>query len=301
MSSTISYPMSTKTHTRFIIGLIFYVFFSSAWALAQTPKQQAGQLKLIALSPHLVELLYELGAQEHIIATTTSSDYPDDARHILTVGDHSRLQIEKIIQLQPDIILAWKSGNPLDDLSRLESYGLRVEYFDPKVLSDVAADIRRLGELVEKSPLAEILANQFLQRLTQITSRYSKRQAVSVFFEIWPSPLQTVSGGSWPQQQLQACGADNIIQNSTEDYPSISIEQVLTNQPQVIIQPRSERAPASAIFDWTTYPFIPAVKHHFILHPNADKMYRMTRRVLDEIDSLCQSIDQARQFYLSSK
>jgi vitamin B12 transport system substrate-binding protein len=258
---------------------------------------QKHEMRIIALAPHLVELLYDLGAENQIIATSTFADYPASAKQILRVGDHSRLQIEKIIQLKPDLIIAWKSGNPLDDLARLESYGIRVEYSDPKVLDDVAHDLRWLGELVGRQNKAESLATDYENHLNRIRDTFSGLSQITTFFEIWPSPLQSVSGQSWPQQQLEVCGAANIIQNKHENYPSISLEQVLTNLPQIIIQPRSIVSPNSAFFDWQAYSFIPAVKHQFILHPDADKMYRMTRRVADEIESMCYQIHKARNFY----
>ena len=83
--------------------------------------------RIIALAPHIVESLYAIGAGEQIIGTTAHADYPKAAEDILRVGNYARLQIEKIIQLKPDVIIAWKTGNPSDDLARLEKYDLKVE------------------------------------------------------------------------------------------------------------------------------------------------------------------------------
>jgi vitamin B12 transport system substrate-binding protein len=73
------------------------------------------KLRIIALAPHIVESLYAIGAGDQIIGTTTHADYPKSAEDILRVGNYARLQIEKIIQLKPDVIIAWKTGNPTDD------------------------------------------------------------------------------------------------------------------------------------------------------------------------------------------
>ena len=76
--------------------------------------------RIIALAPHIVESLYAIGAGQQIIGTTSHADYPKGAEDILQIGNYARLQIEKIIQLKPDVIIAWKTGNPTDDLARLE-------------------------------------------------------------------------------------------------------------------------------------------------------------------------------------
>ena len=260
-----------------------------------------GKLKIIALAPHIVELLYDIEAKDQIIATSTFADYPREAKNIPRVGDHSRLQIEKIIQLQPDIILAWQGGSPADDLERLKAYGLRIEYSAPKQLVDVAADLRWLGKLVDKQTKANQLAEDYLARLKSVETRYAQKQKISTFFEVWSSPLQTVSANAWPNQQLALCGAQNIFADLPQDYPSVSLEQVLTNKPKIIIQPRTKAGTHHTGFAWSKYGFIPAVEHEFLLHPDSDKVYRMTRRMIDELESLCAQIDVARKYYDHSK
>ncbi|WJG09007.1 cobalamin-binding protein [Aliiglaciecola sp. LCG003] len=278
-----------------LLGLLISVSFASQVESQSSLQKQ--NLKIIALAPHIVELLFDIGAEKQIIATSSYADYPVDAKSLLQVGDHSRLQIEKIVQLQPDVIIAWKSGNPLADLDRLQQYGLKVVYSNPIQLADVAKELVWLGELTGREEAANFLAQEYKFRLQRLTQRYQHRPEVTVFYEIWSNPLQTIAGKAWPQQQLDICAANNIFSNIDEDYPSVSLEQVLTLKPQVIIQPRS---PQNLIFhdlDWQKYSFVPAVENNFIFHPNADKVYRMTLRVLDEVASLCNEIDQARQHY----
>lgn len=267
----------------------------------QATPSDSHKLRIIALAPHLVELLYELDAQNQIIATSTFSDYPEAAKTIPRVGDHSRLQIEKIIQLQPDLILAWQGGSPADDLDRLKAYGLKIAYSNPKQLEDVAFELRWLGKLLGKQALGNKLADDYLARLTALQNRYAQKQKVSAFFEVWSTPLQTVSGNAWPNQQMSVCGAQNIFPDLPQDYPSISIEQVLTNMPSIIIQPKSKSRIQHTGYDWNKYDFIPAVKNKFVIHPDSDKVYRMTRRMLDELEILCAKIDKTREAYSQSK
>jgi vitamin B12 transport system substrate-binding protein len=254
-------------------------------------------LRFVVLAPHLVESMYAIGAGEQIIATTNHADYPAAAKSIPTVGNYARLQIEKILQLRPDIVVAWRTGNPAEDLIRLEKYQLNVVYTQPKKLRDVAAEIRLLGQLTGREEKAEVLANNYLTRLEALASRYQEKTPISVFYELWARPLRTVAGESWLQQQIAVCGGQNIYAHMADDYPQVSLEQVLELRPQVIIQPSKHGQTQPDELNWQTWPQLPAVKNDFILHPNADKVHRMTVRMLDEVALLCAEMDQARQFY----
>jgi len=109
--------------------------------------------------------------------------------------------------------------------------------------------------------------------------------------------LRTVANKAWPQQQIALCGASNPFANAQDDYPSIGLEQVLVTLPQAVVQPSQDSADSPDGLNWPQWPHIPAVKNHFIFHPNAAKVHRMTTRMLDEVVILCEQIDTARQFY----
>ncbi|GAB2685854.1 cobalamin-binding protein [Aliiglaciecola aliphaticivorans] len=260
----------------------------------QTDKQK---LKIIALAPHIVELLFDIGAGEQIIATGSYADYPEQAKTLPRVGDHSRLQIEKILQLNPDLVVAWKSGNPLEDLARLEQFGILVVYSDPKKLEDIAQELLLFGDLTGRHPLAQHRADTYLAQLTNLRHQFANQTPVDVFFEIWPAPLQTIAGNAWPQQHLDICGAKNIFAGLDNDYPSVSLEQVISKSPQAIIQPKSTKQLASRLYDWQKFTFLPAVQHNLIFQPDADKLFRMTTRVLSEVQTLCEQIQRARHVY----
>ena len=260
-------------------------------------EKQKQKLRIIALAPHLVESLYAIGAGEQIIATTAHADYPVEAKDLMIVGNYSRLQIEKIIQLKPDVIIAWKTGNPIDDLARLEKYQLKVIYSNPKTLEDVAAELLMLGEITGRTEQASKLAQQYLAKLAAIKKRYASQEKIKVFYELWSRPIRTVAQKAWPQQQITLCGGVNPFGNAKDDYPSVGLEQVLVTLPQVVIQPSKSTSGDPDSLNWQQWPHIPAAKNGFIFHPNSDKVHRMTTRMLDEVVVMCEQINVAREFY----
>ncbi len=253
--------------------------------------------RIIALAPHIVESLYAIGAGEQIIGTTAHADYPKAAENILRVGSYARLQIERIIQLKPDVIIAWKTGNPMDDLARLEKYQFKVVYSHPQTLEDVANELIMLGKITGREVVANSVAKKYLLNLQKIKQKYATQNKVRVFYELWSRPLRTVANKAWPQQQIELCGASNPFADAQDDYPSVGLEQVLVTLPQVVIQPGQHSADSPDGLNWPQWQHIPAVKNNFIFHPNADKAHRMTILMLDEVVVLSAQIDAARQFY----
>jgi vitamin B12 transport system substrate-binding protein len=283
-------------------GLLSFLYLHPSLSVAKEDSNNSLQKrKIIALAPHIVESLYAIGAGEQIIGTTAHADYPADAKNILRVGNYARLQIEKIIQLKPDVIIAWKTGNPTDDLARLKKYQLKVIYSHPQTLEDVANELIMLGKITGREVAANIIAAKYMKKLQKIQQTYANQSKVSVFYELWSRPLRTVANQAWPQQQIQLCGATNPFANAIDDYPSIGLEQVLVSLPQVVIQPSQPNTDSPDGLNWPQWQHIPAVKNNFIFYPNADKLHRMTTRMLDEVVILCEQIDTARQFYQTNK
>jgi len=250
---------------------------------------------IIALAPHIVEMLYAVGAGQQIIGTTDFADYPEQAKTIPRIGNYAKLQIERVIELQPDLIIAWQSGNPSDDLTRLAQLGFNIVYSEPKTFEDIAKEIRLFGKLSGNQAHALQLSKEFLTELKAIKNTYQNKKSITVFYELWSRPLTTVAKGSWPQQHLNICKASNPFEQVSSPYPQVNIEQVLQTPVDLIIQPMSVNQTAKEGFNWQDWPVIPAVKNKRIIQPDADALHRMTPRSLEELTKLCSAIDHVRQ------
>ena len=251
--------------------------------------------RIIALAPHIVEILYDIGAGDQIIGTTDFADYPEQAKLIPRIGNHAKLQIERVIELQPDLIIAWRSGNPSDDLNRLSQLGFTIVYSEPKTFDDIANEILQFGQLSGHYQQAKELSKTMLSTLAQLKKSYQNKVKITVFYELWSRPLTTIAKGSWPQQHLNICQANNPFEQVATPYPQINIEQVLQTPVDLIIQPMSINHMAKEGFNWQDWPIIPAVTKGQIIQPNSDALHRMTPRSLKELTKLCLAIDHARQ------
>jgi len=253
--------------------------------------------RIIALAPHIVEMLFDIGAGAQIIATTEHADFPAAANKIPKIGSSLRIQLERVIELQPDLVIAWKSGNPSDDLARIKQLGFNVVYSQPDTFLDVAKELRLFGQLSGHSEQAEHVASKFLTDLASIKKQYGQKQLLTGFYEVWSRPLTTIAKGSWPQQFLEVCSIHNPFQHAKAGYPQVNIEQVLQTNVDIIIQPFAKKQIDENGFNWQQWPILPAVKHQQMIRLDADVVHRMTTRSLHALSDLCQQAEQSRLYY----
>lgn len=249
--------------------------------------------RIIALAPHITEMLFAVGAGEQVVATSDYSDYPVAAQALPRIASYANINLEALLALKPDLVIAWRSGNPTADLARLEQLGIKVAFSDPKTLDDIGDELRLIGHLSGYPLQGERQALQFEQHLTQLRQQYQHKKPVTAFFAMGLAPLTTVANQAWPQQILQLCAVDNPFVSVKGDYPQVGIEHVFLAQPEVIILPVQENEKADFSY-WQQFKALPAVKHAKYLSVNADYLYRTTPRTLIGITQLCQGIDAYR-------
>lgn len=248
----------------------------------------------MALAPHIVENLYSIGAGEQIVGTVEYADFPASANDIPRIGSHQGIQIERLLALKPDLVLAWKSGSKADDLAQLERLGVNVLYSDTKEVEKVADELRRLGALTGREKAANETALQFQRKLSAIKAKYQGKQDIAVFYQLWPEPMMTVGKNTWLNQLIEICHGSNVFSDNQTDYPLISIENVVVAKPEVIIIPDEKSDTPQPVVDWRQWPEVPAVKHNQFIHVNADLLHRFTFRMLDGLDNMCNKIAHSR-------
>ena len=160
-----------------VIGLFFNTSLSA--------KEDKGAKRIIALAPHIVEMLFAIGAGDRIVATVEYADFPQAANKIPRIGSYYGIQIEKVVALKPDLIIGWNGGAEIGDLKKLESLGVNITYTQPKNMAQVSRDIIKLGELTGLTQQAETVANNIKNKHTEIKNRYQNKPKVKVFYQIW--------------------------------------------------------------------------------------------------------------------
>jgi iron complex transport system substrate-binding protein len=265
-----------------------------ACALAATAPAvgAATQPRVVSLAPNLTELAYAAGAGSTLVGTVEYSDYPDAARQLPRVGDAWRVDPERVLELRPDLVLAWPSGTPVDTVSRLESLGLRVVSIPTFRLEDVSTALRTIGRIAGTSAIADASAAAFDARIRRLRAAHAGAPTVSVFIEIDDEPLYTVNGRHIISEVVQLCGGRNVFAELPQLAPPVSLEAVLARDPQVILSTDDTIADPQAL--WRRWPRIAAVRDGSIYSMSSDTLTRATPRLADGAREVCAALDEAR-------
>lgn len=250
--------------------------------------------RIISLSPHVTELLYAAGAGNHIVGVAEFSDFPEPAKNLPRIGAHNAFDLEAILALKPDLVIAWESATPKALLARLQGLSIAVFYSEPRLLEDVASNLQRLGRLAGTEVIANRASAAFRQQLAGLRAQYGNHEPVSVFYQIWHQPLMTINGEHIISQVIELCGGRNVFHDLPVLAPRISLESVLIKDPEVIVAGSSADHHADWKAEWSRWPQLQAVQkgHLFYIHP--DILQRNTPRILQGADLLCRQLAQVR-------
>ncbi len=246
--------------------------------------------RIVSLAPNLTELLFEAGAGDRLIGAVAYSDFPDAAQRVPRIGEASRLNIEQILALKPDLVVAWKTGNNREDYEKLERLGLKVYVLEPERIARIPNIIEDLGRLTGTEEAADAAADAFRVKYADLQRRYAGRTPVRVFYQIWERPLMTINGAHFISDVLRQCGGENVFASLPLLAPTVDIEAVIASDPQAILINASAGDPDN----WRRWPTVTAARLGNIFTIHDDLISRPTSRLLDGMEQLCDILNTAR-------
>ena len=249
--------------------------------------------RIVALAPHLAEIAFAAGAGARLVGVARFSDFPAKARDIQRIGDAARVDLERILALKPDLVLAWKSGNQAGDIARLEQLRHPVFVTEPRRLQDVARLLRAVGHLAGSAHAADEAALVFEAAITELRRRYSTRPAVRVFYEIWHRPLLTVNGEHMISDVIALCGGINVFANVPLLTPSVSAESVVAAGPQAILGGSSAATPQQFVAQWRNHA-VAALTVMPAYYVAPDDIQRATPRIVNGARAICAHLEEVR-------
>lgn len=260
----------------------------------QEVRLKAPARRIVALAPHIAESLYAAGAGDKLVGTVEYSDYPPEAKKVARVGGYSRVDLEAVAALRPDLVLAWESGNNMTQIDKLKALGLTVYVSQPNKMENVADQLERLGQLAGTEAVAKPAAERFRQRLESLRKANAAKPKVRVFYQIWKAPLMTVGGPQIISDAIKLCGGENVFGHLGKMAPTVSVEAVLEADPEAIVATGMGDSKPEWLHDWDKWTKLTAVKRNNLFHINPDIMQRHTPRILDGAEKLCAHLDVAR-------
>lgn len=250
--------------------------------------------RIVALAPHIVENVFTAGAGNQLVGVVAYSDFPEQAKSLPLVGGYSKTNLEKILELDPDLIIAWQSGNSDATVARIKELGYPVYVDQPDSLKDLSKSIRDIGTLTGNTKQANVAMDQYLEQLERIKHQHAHKAKISTFYQVWNKPLRTITGKHIISDAIRICGGTNIYANEKTVSPIINIESLLERDPQAIIASGMSDARPDWLDDWKKWPSLQSVKNDNLFFVNPDHIQRHTVRILLGIESICTQLDAAR-------
>jgi iron complex transport system substrate-binding protein len=250
-------------------------------------------LRMVSLSPGATEMLFAADAGAQLIATVEYSDEPPAARAVPRVGDVAAIDMERLVALRPEVVVAWPAGGNPAQREKLGALGIPIYDQQVERLADLPGSLRRLGALAGTQAAAERAARALEVRLAALARTYGAGVGgtrPSVLLEVWNRPIYTVGGRHLMSDALAVCGARNVFGDLPEPGPLIDIEAVIARNPDIILAAAPPGEGAAWVADWQRFPTLAAVRSHRVVSFEDQALSRLGPSVVDATEELCRTI-----------
>ena len=251
--------------------------------------------KIISLAPSNTEILYAIGLGDKLVGVTEYCDYPEEAKQKPQIGGYSTVDIEKVVEIEPDLVLATRIHEG-EVIPLLESYGLTVVVLAPKTVEEIIESIDLIGQVTGKGEEASQLTLEMEARVKMITDRTAvlpEEQKPNVFYVLWYDPLTTAGSGSRIHDLIVKAGGNNIA-GDLSDYPDISLETVISMNPQVIIADVGHGAGEDLNYQYVLnekrFEDVDARRNNRVYQIDSDLVSRPAPRIIEGLESFAKFI-----------
>jgi len=247
-------------------------------------------VKIVSLAPSHTEILFALGLSQKIVGVSNYCDYPEAATAKEKVGDAMTVNVEKIIELEPDLVIQYGQGNE-EVNKRIKDAGITILSYEPETVEEVIAVIEELGNITNTMKQATVVTVNMMSKMNYIVSTVEKAPKLKVFYEVWNEPLMAAGPGSFLDSLIDLAGGENIAKDASGKYPQFELEQLIERNPDVYLtaQDMPDKTTES-IKNREGYETINAIKNDriYILDPNI--ISRPGPRIVDGLEIVAKSI-----------
>ncbi|UTW06518.1 cobalamin-binding protein [Pseudomonas benzenivorans] len=245
--------------------------------------------RVVSLAPSLSEIVLELNAADLLVGVLDGGERPAALSHVPSVGRYGQLEMERLLKLQPDLVLLWPDSIGPAQRQQLQAFGIPLLVVEPRDLARLAEQFAEIGARIGRGEQGQLLRRRFSERLAELGQRYGREQPVRVFYQVWDRPLYTIGGQQIISDALRLCGAENVFADLSLPAPQVSVEAVLQRDPEVIL------AGSGAQLDsWRRWPQLAAVRRQQ-LWPVPDKgLERPSFQMLAATEKLCAQLAEAK-------
>jgi len=205
--------------------------------------------RIISLAPSNTEILFALGLGDYVVGVTEYCNYPPEARQKTMIGGFSTTDIERVIELDPDLVLA-TGMHEETVVPHLRDKGIKVLVIDPQTLDEVCMDIALIGVETERFEESNMLVTDIENRIKAVISKVSSAsEKPSVFYVTWHDPIWTLGRDTITHELIETAGGSNIFSDS-EGHIETNLETVIARNPEIILASAGHGAAEDSPVTW---------------------------------------------------
>ncbi len=227
----------------------------------------ASPQRIVSTSPSTTETLFALGLGPKVVGVTIYCKYPEAAIALPKIGSFLKPDLEAIVALHPDLVVVHREIGQIG--LQLDKLHIRHVEFDSRSLDTIYAGMREIGKAAEATPAAEHLVQSMQTDLAKIRALTAGRPKVSAVFLVGHTGGRLeglIAGGahSYFSDLLELGGGSNIFSDALTPYPKVSLEEILSRNPDVIIEMSGDSRPKQeeVVALWQARPSLKAVANH---------------------------------------
>ena len=191
--------------------------------------------RIVSLVPSLTEALFVFGAGERVVGRTRYCLWPPRVvGTVPTVGGTKKVDVARLLELEPDLVVAVKEENSRENVEKIQDAGVPVFVGAPESVEGALWLLRELARVVE-APRAETALGP-VERVYRRLQEGGRAEARRVFVPIWKNPYMSLGSDTYAHDVLEMCGGENVCGGSTR-YPVFALEEVEAAQPEIVLLP----------------------------------------------------------------
>lgn len=244
------------------------------------------KLRVVSLAPSMTEVVLELGADDLLVGLLDGGERPARLAEVPSVGRYGQLDMERLLALEPDLLLLWPGSVPPAQRDQLRRLGIDTFSGEPQDLNQLIEQIEAIAVRLGRAERGRVYADALRQRLAALRERYRREPPLRVFYQVWDKPLYTLGGRQIVSDALVVCGARNVFDDLPQPAPQVSVESVLVRDPQVIVAGDSAQ-----LAGWKAWPSLSAVAGKRLLVVPDKGLERPSGQMIEATARLCALLD----------
>jgi iron complex transport system substrate-binding protein len=283
--------------------IILFIFILSGMgdrALSATFTDEVGRTvevsgppqRIVSVAPNVTEILFALGLEDRLVGVSNYCQYPPEAKKIEKIGGYINPSLEKIVALRPDLVVGIAEGDLRTFVDKLAGLKVPVYIANPRDALEVLTSIRKIGEVTFAPEPARRIVRSMEEKIGSIRDKVQGRRRPRVLHILDFNPLISAGKGTFVDDLIRLGGGRNVAEAATGKYPRFSMEEVLVQDPEVILlaSMKSGDPLVKQRRWWERWKTISAVKQGRVYVLDSDLIHRPSPRMAEGLEKVAKAI-----------